>query len=111
MGIYGVMAHSVAQQRREIGIRMALGADRSKVVGMVTRSGARLAGAGMLLGLPLAFLIFRGVSSALDLFEGEIGIGYAVVVSLALGTVALAATYLPARRASTVPPVEALRSS
>ncbi|MBT8338280.1 MAG: ABC transporter permease, partial [Gemmatimonadetes bacterium] len=61
MGIYGVMAHAVEQQRREIGIRMALGAGRGKVVGMVTRTGLTLAGAGMLLGVPLAYLMFRGI--------------------------------------------------
>jgi putative ABC transport system permease protein len=109
MGIYGVMAHSVAQQRRDIGIRMALGADRGTVVAMVTKSGAWLAGVGMALGIPIAFLIFRGISSAMNLFEGDLGISYALAVSGVLAAVALIATYLPARRASAVPPVVALR--
>jgi ABC-type antimicrobial peptide transport system permease subunit len=108
MGIYGVMAHAVAQQRREIGIRMALGAGRGKVVGMVTRSGLVLAGAGMLLGLPLSYLMYRGVVSALDLFEGGVGFSYALWVTTALALVAVLSTFLPARRASRVAPVAAL---
>ncbi|HZD03340.1 MAG TPA: FtsX-like permease family protein, partial [Longimicrobiales bacterium] len=73
MGIYGVMAHAVAQQQREIGIRMALGAGRTTVVGMVTRSGLVLAAVGMLLGLPLSWLMYRAVASALNLFESGLG--------------------------------------
>jgi putative ABC transport system permease protein len=109
MGIYGVMAHAVLQQRREIGIRMALGAGRGKVVGMVTRSGLALSGLGMLLGVPIAFLMYRAVASALNLFEGGVGPLAASGVTAALAAVALAATYLPALRASGIQPVEALR--
>jgi putative ABC transport system permease protein len=109
MGIYGVMAHGVAQQQKEIGIRMALGAGRNRVVGMVTRSGMTLALAGMLLGLPLAFLMGRAVSSALNLFEAELGMTYVFWVSGALVAVALLSTYLPARRASRIQPVAALK--
>jgi predicted permease len=109
MGIYGVMAHGVAQRQREIGIRMALGAGRGSVVGMITRGGLVLAGAGMLLGLPLSYLMYRGVVSALNLFETEVGMSYAAGVTLALGAVAVLATYVPARRASGVHPGAALR--
>ncbi|MDP2957721.1 MAG: ABC transporter permease [Longimicrobiales bacterium] len=109
MGIYGVMAQSVAQQQREIGIRMALGAGRGTVVGMVTRSGLSLAGFGMLLGLPLAYLMYRGVASTFNLFEGQVGFGYAGGVTVALAAVAVLATWLPAQRASGVQPVAALR--
>lgn len=109
MGIYGVMAHGVTQQQREIGIRMALGAGRGSVVAMITRGGLVLAGAGMLLGLPLSYLMYRGVANAPNLFGGEVGMGYAVGVTLALGGVAVLATYLPARRASGIEPVAALR--
>ena len=109
MGIYGVMAHAVAQQQREIGIRMALGAGRGTVVAMVTRSGLTLAGIGMLLGLPLSYLMYRSVASAFNLFEGEVGMSYAAWVTAALAAVALLSTWLPARRASGVPPVAALR--
>ncbi len=111
MGIYGVMAHSVAQRQREIGIRMALGAERAGVVGMVTRSGLGLAGVGMLLGLPLAFVMYRSVASALNLFESAMGVSYAAWVTLALAVVAVVSTWLPARRASSVEPVAALRES
>ena len=109
MGIYGVMAHAVAQQQREIGIRMALGAARGNVVRMVTRTGLALAGAGMLLGLPLAFLAYRVAVNIFNLFEADVGVGYAAGVAAALAGVAFVATWLPARRASGVQPVAALR--
>ncbi len=109
MGIYGVMAHAVAQQQREIGIRMALGAGRGTVVGMVTRSGLTLAGAGMLLGLPLAFVAYRVALNLFNLFEADVGMSYAVGVAAALAGVAFLATWLPARRASGIQPVAALR--
>jgi len=109
MGIYGVMAHSVARQRREIGIRMALGAERGRVVRMVTRHGLGLAGLGMLLGLPLAWLMYRGVMQALDIFAGDVGLGYVFWLTGALMAVAAVSAWLPARRASGVSPVTALR--
>jgi putative ABC transport system permease protein len=108
MGIWGVMAHAVAQQRREIGIRLALGAEGGRVVGSITRSGATLAFIGMLLGLPLVWVMQRGASQMLDLF-GEVSYGYAGIAAGALIVVALLSTYLPARRASRVDPVVALR--
>ena len=109
MGIYGVMAHAVTQQTREIGIRIALGAGRGNVVGMVTRSGMTLAAVGMLLGAPLVFLMYRGVMSALGLFETDLTFTYAYWVTGALILVAALSTYLPARRASGVHPVAALK--
>jgi putative ABC transport system permease protein len=109
MGIYGVMAHSVAQQTREIGIRIALGAGRGNVVGMVTRSGLVLAAIGMVMGAPLVYLMHRGVLSTLGLFEADITFSYAYWVTAALVVVAILSTYLPARRASGVQPVVALR--
>ena len=109
MGIYGVMSHAVAQQRREIGIRMALGAPQSRVVAMVTRSGLSLAGIGMLIGLPLAWLMYRGVQSALNLFEAPFGFGFAGWVALALAVAAVVSVLLPAAKASGVEPVTALR--
>ena len=110
LGIYGVIAHAVAQRQREIGIRMALGAARGTVVGMITRGGMALAGVGMLVGLPLSYLMYRMAASALNIFEGDVGIALAGGVGLLLGVVALLATWLPARRASAVQPVAALRS-
>jgi ABC-type antimicrobial peptide transport system permease subunit len=109
MGIYGVMAHAVTQQTREIGIRIALGAGKGRVVSMVTRSGLTLAGIGMLLGAPLVFLMYRGVLSTLGLFEADITFTYAYWVTGALVGVAALSTYLPARRASGVQPVMALK--
>jgi putative ABC transport system permease protein len=109
IGIYGVMSQSVTQQQREIGIRMALGASRSNVVGMVTRSGLTLVGLGMLLGLPLAFLMFRGTTQNLDLFNVDLGYGYPIVLGTALTVIAILSIVLPARRASTVAPVAALK--
>ena len=109
MGIYGVMAHSVAQQQREIGIRMALGAERRTVVGMVARSGFSLVGIGLLLGLPLSFVMYRLVTRALGLFEGGVGLTWAGAVTVALLLVATLSTLIPARRASGVRPVAALK--
>jgi putative ABC transport system permease protein len=109
MGVYGVMAHTVAQQRREIGIRMALGAQRSAVVGMITRSGLGLVALGVIGGLPLAFLMFRGTMVSLNLFDADVGFAYPVALSASLVAVAVLATALPARRASGVSPVAALR--
>ncbi len=109
LGIYGVMNHAVAQQRREIGIRMALGAQQRAVVGMVTRSGLRLAAFGMVLGLPLAYLMYRAVQQALNLFEGQMGFASAGWVALALAGAAVLSTLLPAAKASSVEPVTALR--
>jgi len=109
MGVYGVMAHGVSQQHREIGIRMALGAGRGAVVKMITRSGLALAGLGMVLGLPLAWLMSRAVGSALNIFGAETGMGQAVGVAALLIVVALVSTLLPARRASGVLPASALR--
>jgi hypothetical protein len=111
MGIYGVMAHAVAQQQREIGIRMALGAGRGAVMGMVARSGLSLVGIGLVLGIPLSFVMYRLVSRALGLFEGDVGFAYAAGVSGALILVALVSTLLPAGRASGVRPVAALKES
>jgi len=109
MGIYGVMAHGVAQQQREIGIRMALGAGRGKVVGMVARSGLTLVGIGLVLGIPLSLVMYRLVARVLGLFEGGVGFTYAAAVAAALVLVALVSTLLPAQRASGVRPVAALK--
>ena len=109
MGIYGVMAHAVTQQQREIGIRMALGSGRGTVVSMVARDGLTLVGAGLVAGLPLAFLMFRGTLNMLNLFNAEMGFAYPLALSGALLVVAVAATLIPARRASGVAPVAALK--
>ena len=109
MGIYGVMAHSVQQQQREIGIRMALGAGQGSVVTMVTRSGLGLVGLGVLLGSPLAWVMMRMAGVGLNLFEAEIGYGLPMTLAATLVGVAVLATLVPASRASSIAPVAALK--
>ena len=110
IGIYGVMAHTVIQARREIGIRMAVGARESQVVGMVTRNGLLLTGIGLVLGLPLAWLVYLGVVSSLNLFAIDLSANYAAGAAAMLGAVALFASWLPARRAARVQPSHALQN-
>ncbi len=108
MGLYGVMAFSVAQERREIGIRMAMGARDGQVVAMVARRGLFLTGIGLLLGAPLAFLLHRAVLATLDLFDLELALTFTLAaVALLVATAALA-SYLPARKAATVHPARVL---
>jgi putative ABC transport system permease protein len=110
IGIYGVMAHSVVQSTREIGIRMAVGARQGQVVGMIARRGLTLTGLGLLAGLPIALLVHRGVLSALDLFEVDVPADYALLAVGGLIAVAFLASGLPALRAARVQPVSALQN-
>jgi ABC-type antimicrobial peptide transport system permease subunit len=108
IGIYGLMAYSVQQRTREIGIRMALGAGAEQVRRMVVFQGMRLAGAGVVVGLAAAFGLTRLISSFLygvQARDPAVFIG----IPLLLTAVSLIAVYLPARRASTVDPLAALR--
>jgi putative ABC transport system permease protein len=109
VGIYGVVACSVSSRRREIGVRMALGAGRGDIVRMVQGEGLRLAVVGLALGLALALLTGRALASVVFEIAPADPLTFAAV-SLFLGIVALAATLLPARRASRVEPVAALRA-
>ena len=108
VGLYGVLAYTVAQRTREIGVRMALGADARKVRVMVLRqvSGMMLVGGGI--GLAGALGLGRAASSLLYGLQGHDPAVFTLAV-LALAVVALGAGYLPARRASLVDPVKALR--
>ena len=109
VGIYGVVAYAVSQRTREIGIRMALGADRAAVRRLVLDEGVRLAAAGVGIGLAGAFALTRLLRG----FLFEIGPGDPLThasVALLLGAVALAACVIPARRASRVDPMRALRA-
>jgi putative ABC transport system permease protein len=108
VGIYGVIAYSVAQRRKEIGIRMALGADTYRIQAMVFRQTFRLLVIGLILGLPLAMMLSRLYTSLL--FEVKPGdpITFACVIGI-LFSVALASSYLPAIRAAKVDPVVVLR--
>ena len=113
IGIYGVMAYAVSQQTKEIGIRMALGAEPAQVLMTVTRQGAKLAGFGLLLGIPTAALAVRFISRIFQFgdISGTGGITAAPIVSVSaiLVSVALVACVLPARRATKIEPVVALQ--
>jgi predicted permease len=109
VGIYGVIAYSVSQRTREIGIRMALGAQKKALVGMFVQQGLWLAGVGILCGLGTAFAVMRLMSSLLFKVSPVDPVTYGAV---ALGVVLTAylACYLPSRRAASVDPVDALRA-
>jgi ABC-type antimicrobial peptide transport system permease subunit len=108
VGIYGVLAYLVSQRTQEIGIRMAVGADRSRVLGMVLRQGLSLAGVGIVVGLIGAFALTRLMQSLLYEVRPDDPMTF-VAVAAALMLVALIASVLPARRATRVSPVIALR--
>ncbi len=108
VGIYGVISYVVAQRTREIGVRMALGAERADVRRMVLKQGATLAMAGVVIGLAAAAGVTRLMASLLFGVE-PIDVPTFAAVAVALSAIALLASWLPARRASTVDPVVALR--
>ena len=108
IGVYGLMAYSVEQRTQEIGIRMALGADRAKTMRLVLGEGLKLTAIGVIAGLALAFGAVRLLASLLfgvGSSDPSTFAGVAIVLTL----VALAAAYLPARRATAVDPAVALR--
>src|SRR5713101_1524632 len=109
VGIYGVIAYSVSQRRREIGIRMALGAQQQTLTSMFVRHGLTLTGIGVASGLVVAIIVMRLMSSLLFKVSPMDPIAYAAA-SLGLVATAFLASYLPSRRASAVDPVEALRA-
>ena len=108
VGIYGLMAWSVARRTREIGIRMALGAQTDQVVGMVIRYGMKLSALGLIAGLVGAFATRRFLASLVFDVSPADPLIYGGAALLMLG-VAMLACYLPARRASRVDPLIALR--
>jgi putative ABC transport system permease protein len=109
VGLYGVLAYATAQRTREIGVRMALGADRAGVMGMVLRDVLRLAGTSVLVALPVALLATRALKSQIFGVSTMSPVVY-VPVTLIVLVVAVAAAALPARRAANVEPMQALRS-
>ncbi len=109
VGIYGVIAYSVSQRRREIGVRMAIGAQPAQLLGMFVRSGLVLTGAGILSGMVISATAMRLMSSLLFGVEPVDALTYAVAC-IALLAAALVASYLPSRRALRVDPAEALRA-
>jgi putative ABC transport system permease protein len=109
IGLYGVMAYSVSQRRRELGIRLALGARQQDVRNMVVRQGVLLAIGGVTIGLAAAIALARLVTNLLYGVSASDPVTFAVIPVVLLA-VAVVATYLPAWRASRVDPVEALRT-
>jgi predicted permease len=112
IGIYGVISYAVAQRTREIGIRLALGAEKDRIFRMVIGQGLRLALFGVAIGAIAALLLGRLLASFSQLLYGVRAsdpITF-VVVSLALAAVAALACYLPARRAAAIEPMTALRA-
>lgn len=109
IGLYGVVRFAVATRTREVGIRMALGADAATVVRSLASSGMRLVALGCGLGLALSLLVTRPLGGLLFGVETSDPVTF-IAAPLLLGVTALIAAYLPARRASRVNPVVALRS-
>jgi ABC-type antimicrobial peptide transport system permease subunit len=108
VGLYGVLAYAVARRRREIGVRIAVGASRAAVQWMFLRESFVLLAAGLAIGFPAAILLIRVVSSMLYGLGPQDPTAIAsVVVVLAFATAA--ASFVPARRAATLDPIVALR--
>lgn len=108
IGIYGVMSYTVEQRTQELGIRMALGADRNDVLKLVVRQGMLLAGVGVVIGLAAAFGLNRVVATLLFGVKATDPITYSAVAFILIA-VALLATFIPARRATKIDPIVALR--
>jgi putative ABC transport system permease protein len=108
VGLYGVLSYAIAQRTREFGIRMALGARRSDVLGMVLRHGAMLVAGGLLLGMAGSLALSRTIESLLVGVPRTDTLTYALVAGV-LAAASLVACWLPARRATRVDPVIALR--
>ena len=109
VGIYGVIAYSVSQRTREIGIRMALGAQRQTLISMFVRHGLLLTGVGIACGLVASFAVMRLMSSLLFNVSPLDPVTYSAVTIVVVFTAYLAC-YLPSRRAATIDPVDALRA-
>jgi putative ABC transport system permease protein len=107
-GIYGIVSYSVAQRWREIGVRMALGAQPGRIVRMVVAHAAKPVAVGSLLGFVVAVFVAFAIASGVPEFEARDPVNYAGVVAT-ISLVAFAASYLPARRAASVNPLDSLR--
>jgi macrolide transport system ATP-binding/permease protein len=109
VGLYGVTSYTVARRTSEIGIRMALGADRGTVIGMVMREAMLQAGIGLAIGIPTALLCVRFVQAQLYNVEGhDLTVFTSAILALAIS--ALIAGIIPARRAASTDPMTALRT-
>jgi ABC-type antimicrobial peptide transport system permease subunit len=109
IGLYGLMAYAVNRRTGEIGLRMALGAERARIAGMIVRETLLLAGCGLVIGVPVAAFASRLMAS--QLFGVKPGDPLTIAgASVLMGAVTVVASYLPARRAASVDPMQALRS-
>jgi len=108
LGIYGVLAYAVSQRRQEIGVRVALGATPRAVLGLVVGQGMLLAGIGVAAGIAGALVLTRVMATVLYEVRTTDPATFAAVVAVLLGA-ALVASWLPARRALRIDPVQALR--
>jgi len=108
IGIYGLLAYAVGQRRRELGIRLALGASRGNVISQVVGDGVRLAAVGIGVGVLIALAVTRLLAALLYGVGASDPATFVSVVGL-LGLVSIVASYLPARRAAKVDPMVALR--
>ena len=109
VGLYGVVAYSVSQRTREIGVRMALGAERNSVYRLILKEAGRLTAIGVVVGLIAslaAATLMRGLLFSVRSWD----VPTLAAVAVVLGVAALLASFLPARRAAAVNPMEALRS-
>jgi predicted permease len=107
-GLYGVLSQLVSYRRREIGVRMALGATRGSVAKLVLRQGSLLIGGGLITGLPLAFATGRLIKGFLYQVQPLDATTY-LAVAMALTAIGLVAAFIPARRAASIQPMQALR--
>jgi putative ABC transport system permease protein len=108
VGVYGVVAYGVSQRTQEIGLRMAIGADRADVLKLVLRGGLKLALLGVVIGIAGALALARFMTSMLFQVTPFDPPSYAATAALLLGVAAIA-SFVPARRAMSVDPLEALR--
>ena len=109
MGVYGVLSYSVAQRTQEIGVRMAIGAERAQILRLVLRGGMAWALAGIAIGLLGAFALSRVLGTLLFEVGARDPITYSAV-GVMLALVAMLACYIPAARATRIDPVIALRA-
>jgi putative ABC transport system permease protein len=109
VGMYGVLASLVAQRRREIGIRLALGGRPASVIRRLVGEGLTLASVGLVAGLASSALLAQSMETLLFEIKPTDLISYATIGAIVMG-VALVASYLPARRAAAIDPIQTLRS-
>jgi putative ABC transport system permease protein len=109
VGIYGVISYGVSQRTQEIGVRMALGAEREQVVNLMLRKGISMVGVGLGIGLVTALMMTRFLNALLYNVSAQDPTTF-VVVGLGFAAVAWLATYIPSRRAAGVDPIRALKS-